>query len=98
MKRYRVAAEAKRDLKSIYAYISQDRPRAAINLSRQLRQTFSIIGKQPLIGELRPDLGPKYRGFAARGYLIVYQAHQDLIEIVRVIHGARDVGAIFPHE
>ena len=43
------------------------------------------------LGPARPDIAPDLRYFPVRRYLILYRQITDGIEIVRVVHGARDV-------
>ena len=43
------------------------------------------------IGRMRDDLQPDLRSFAAGSYLIFYRPIDDGIEVVRVLHGARDI-------
>jgi toxin ParE1/3/4 len=47
------------------------------------------------MGRERKDLAPGLRSFPVTKYLIFYYCTEDIIEIVRVIHGARDIEAFF---
>jgi putative addiction module CopG family antidote len=60
----------------------------------RLLKTLRILAKNPQIGHHRPDLTDKPLRFWPEGsYLIVYDPAPRPIEIVRVIHGARDVAS-----
>jgi toxin ParE1/3/4 len=49
------------------------------------------VGRNPNIGRARPELRPDLRSFPYGGYLILYRAVADGVEIVRVVHAARNL-------
>ena len=51
--------------------------------------------RKPGIGRARPELRPDLRSFAVGRYVIFYRATREGIEVVRVIHGMRDIDRIF---
>ena len=88
---------AKRDLISIHKYIAEDN-KSRINADRYMRRMddhFELIATQPGMGKQRDDLLPGLRAHPLGRYQILYRLHSEGIEIVRVIHGARDLEAIF---
>jgi plasmid stabilization system protein ParE len=62
--------------------------------------TFGAIARMPGIGELRASLNPRLEGLRVRridgfeSLLVFYRPSDDGIEIVRVLHGARDIPKI----
>lgn len=84
-------AQAENDLIDIWLYIAPDDVRAADRLLDDLEETFVLLGDQPSLGPARPDIAPGLRYFPVRRYLILYREITDGIEIVRVVHGARDI-------
>ncbi len=78
------------DLDEIAGYIAQDNPTAAVRFVQKLRSRFASLCKHPLIGEDCSLLRPRLRRLTAFGYLIFFRADDSQLEIVRVIHGARD--------
>ena len=53
-----------------------------------------MLAGQPRIGELRDELRPGMRSFSVGNYVIYYRPVETMaisIEIVRVLHGGRDV-------
>ena len=48
-----------------------------------------------MIGQSRPELLHDLRSFAAGSYIIFYSPTDDGIYVLRVIHGARDIGTLF---
>lgn len=84
-------AQAEEDLIEIWIYIAQDNPRAADRVLDDIEQRFHALAYNPLMGRLRPDIAPELRYFVVGSYLILYRTVEDGIQIVRVIHGARDL-------
>lgn len=48
----------------------------------------------PLGGRARDDLAPGLRSVVVRPWVVFYRTTEDRVEIVRVLHGRRDVGSI----
>jgi len=47
------------------------------------------------MGRSRFDLSPELRGFPVGSHLIFYRPAVDGIEVIRVLHGARDIPKLF---
>lgn len=93
MNRFRFSPEAQRDLEEIWEYIASDNPVAADGLLDDIADSCELIGEQPLLGVEREDVAPGLRFLPVGNYLIFYIPLTTGVEIVRVIHGARDYGA-----
>lgn len=94
MPRYRISPAAREDLRQIRDYISRDNPDAAHRLLDQLADRFLMLVRQPLIGSPRDDLIRGLRDFTFGNYVIFYrppESPQAVVEIVRILHCARDV-------
>ena len=89
--RLHVTQSAKRDLKSIWAYIAADSRTAADRVHAQLTLQFESILRNPQIGKVRPDIADDVRGVPVGRYLILYIQFHGAIYIMRVLHGARDI-------
>ena len=89
------SVDAQQDLTQIHDYIAQDSPDAALRLVVSLEQHCRTIAENPMIGQSRPELLRELRSFAAGSYVIFYRPTDDGIYILRVIHGARDIGTLF---
>jgi len=87
--------QAKRDLLSIWAYIAEDNLNAADRLLDNIDDTCKLLGENPQLGQARPDISAKMRYFPVKNYLILYQEQPLGIEIIRVLHGSRDLQDIF---
>ncbi len=85
---------ARLDLFSIWFYIAEDNPTAADKLLEDIDEKCKLLAKNPKIGKSRPDIAPSMRYFPIKNYLVLYQEQSCGIEIVRVIHGARDMNEI----
>jgi toxin ParE1/3/4 len=82
---------AKIDLYEIWSYIEKDNPRAADALIDELTRKFELLAKHNGLGTPRPKIDANLRVFPVRRYLIVFRRITDGIEIVRVVHSARDL-------
>ena len=91
----RVAAAAAEDLKEIWAYVAEHNPEAADSLVKEITRRFAILRDPPHMGREQDRLLVNLRSFAVRNYLIFYQPFDGGIEILRVLHGLRDIGSIF---
>ena len=60
-----------------------------------LYATFTMLGKNPEIGQARDDLIPRMRIFSVRNYVICFRTVSDAVEISRVVHGARQLELLF---
>ena len=97
MSRFRLSEQAKTDLNEIWDYIgiANDNPAAAYRQLETLYEKFTILATQPFMGHAREDLRTNLRSFAAGSYIIFYVPIQEGIEVERIIHGSRDINALF---
>jgi plasmid stabilization system protein ParE len=47
------------------------------------------------LGRQRPELGGELRSFAFKGYVIFFRSTAGRFEVINVIEGHRDIGALF---
>ncbi len=88
-------SEARRDLEEIYRHIADANPRAAEALIRSIHTKAELLAELPHIGRSVHHLEPNLRRFPVGNYLIFYRHVDPRIEIVRVLHGARDIESLF---
>ncbi|MFI5013564.1 MAG: type II toxin-antitoxin system RelE/ParE family toxin [Hyphomicrobiales bacterium] len=86
-----VTAEAEADLESIGDHIAQRNPGRAVSFIRELRDVCGSI----LAAPNGYPLVRKYEGSGIRrrphgNYLIFYRATDAAVEIIAILHGARD--------
>lgn len=95
MPKPRIIPRARLDLIEIWNYIADDSPANADALIDELRKVFQMLARQPNLGRRRSELPPDILSFPFGRYVVFYRVHQKNIEIVRVLHGARDLESIF---
>lgn len=80
---------------NIWTFIAQDSSEAADRVEAQIFDTFESLARFPLRGRARPELTklpvrfwtvPKYRN-----YIVVYRPDTKPLQVVRVLHGRRDL-------
>ena len=95
MKRFFYTPDAAQDLADIGGHIARSSPSAAKKVIKEIRAAVRKLASQPGLGHLRPDLTPlQLRFWSVYSYLIIYDCERKPIEIIRVLHGARDVAEI----
>jgi toxin ParE1/3/4 len=87
------ASEA--DLELIHDYIAAENPAAAAALVTRLEDLAARLADARGMGRARPELLPDLRSFPFGNYLLFYRRSDNGIEVVRVLHGARDIPALF---
>jgi toxin ParE1/3/4 len=94
MARYTKRPKAEADLLEIWLHIAQDSPRAADRLLDRIEAQCRLLADNPRVGRGRPEIAPDARAWIVGRYLILYRVQDDGIEVVGVVHGAREVGQI----
>lgn len=87
--------EAELDLIEIAAYIEADNPAAADRLLDTFEEKFELLSEFPGLGQARDDLARSLRSFPVGSYVIFYLPLEDGIEVIRVLHGARNIRQLF---
>ena len=91
-------SRAELDLLNIWEFIADDSLEAADRLIRNIHSRCQTLSESPLSGHKREDLAPNLRSCALGNYVIFYRPAADGIEVIRVLHGARDIPTIFAQE
>jgi toxin ParE1/3/4 len=86
---------AQADIDEIAAYVSRDSLEAALRLIDTFGEKFELLSDFPGAGPAREELGPGLRSFPVGNYVIFYRKLSDGIELVRVLHGARNLRKLF---
>ncbi len=89
---------AKRDLQSIWRYIAPDAPSAADTVLRNIAVKLNRLAQNPNLGRPRPELQPGLRSVPCGAYILFYRPRPGGIELIHVLHGARDIAATFESE
>lgn len=86
---------AETDLIDIWMYIALDNPHAADRLLDAIGDRIGQLKGHPLSGAARPNIAPDARLLPVGNYVVLHRILSDTVEIVRVVHGARDASALF---
>ena len=86
------------DVLEIWNYIAEDSIEQADRWVDRLDEKLGLIAGQPLMGRARNELAVDIRSFPFGRYVVFYVPIEDGIDVVRVLHSARDVDAIFADE
>ena len=88
---------AQNDLDEIWLHIAQDSVDSADRVMDLLEETCRTLSHHPEIGRTREDLALGLRSFPASSWIIFYipLPFRQGIEVVRVLHGRRDIGSEF---
>ena len=96
--------QADRDITNQFDYIAKDNLEAAIRFYEAAFRTFDVLLTNPHIGPARDFKDPQLtdvRIWLVKGfdkYLIFYRATDERVEILRVLHAARDIDNILSAE
>jgi toxin ParE1/3/4 len=83
------------DIAEIWDYIAADSIASADAWVDRLDEKLKLLATQPLMGRSRSELATDLRGMPFGRYVIFYLPLPDGIDVVRVLHSARDVDAVF---
>jgi toxin ParE1/3/4 len=87
--------KAAADLEDIWFYIATDNVEAAERVIRQIYEAEDRLAAFPESGRTRPELGSDIKSWAVGSYIIFYRIGPSAVEILRILHGARDLGEVF---
>lgn len=99
-RRFILAPGAVRDLAQIWRYIKKKSSReTADRVESVIRAKFVYLADLPHAGHWRRDLtDAPVRFFSVYSYLIVYRPETTPLQIVAILHGARNVEAILSEQ
>jgi toxin ParE1/3/4 len=95
--------QAQEDTDEIWHYIAQDNPTAAEAFLDAIEEVSKHLSVFPATGGLRYFYHTELHGLRIlplpkfEKYLLFYRIHEDeqVVEIVRIVHGARDLPSLF---
>lgn len=95
----RRSERAEDDLLDIWRYIARSDVAAADRMLDRLDAAMTRLGDSPKTGPARPDLAPGLRYFPVGRYVLLYREIPGGVEVVRCVHGARDLfGLALPED
>ena len=95
MSQFIISQSASRDLSSIVDYFVIENIEAGERLLQTFNQKCQQLVNFPNMGREYNNLRPGLRGIPLNGHIILYQAINDDIEIVRVVNGRRNLKVLF---
>ena len=87
--------ESQADYNEIWDYIAQRDITSADRLVDSFDVALATLATAPKVGRTVEFLGKDLRSFPIGNYLLFYRALPDGIELIRVLHGARDITTEF---
>jgi toxin ParE1/3/4 len=85
-----------RDLEHSADYIAKDSPSYAAAFVGRVREHAHSLDEFALRGRIVPELGEsKVREILIGNYRLIFEIHEETIFILSLIHGARDLAALW---
>jgi len=86
-----ITQTAKADLQEIGDFIRQDSPKRAISFVEELLDSCAALANMPLAFPLVPRYEEyNIRRKAYQNYLIFYRINNEIVEVIHILHGARN--------
>lgn len=98
MRRAIFLASVRADLVDIQTYIARESGSRSVarTFTAQLRDHCHHLASLPgLIGRARPELGLDIRSSAFKSYVVFFRYRDDLLEVVNILEGHRDIDGHF---
>jgi toxin ParE1/3/4 len=90
------SSDAEEDLFQIWAYLVRQAARASADrVVRDIELSCRRLESWPHSGRDRGDILPGMRSISSGPYVIFHLVGADSVEVVRVLHGRRDIEAVF---
>jgi toxin ParE1/3/4 len=85
-----------RDLERVAEYIAEDSPGYAAAIIRRIRDRARSLEELTERGRVVPELDdPTVRELVVGSYRLIYEADEESVYILALIHGARDLAALW---
>ena len=85
---------AEDDLTDIWLTIAVENPRTADRFLEKIGFRIQQLASFPESGPRRPEIAADARSLTVGNYLVLYRYHPERVEILRVVHGARDTSTL----
>ena len=95
MSRLVLSPRARADLDDLWLHVALDNPAAADRLIDRIVSRCQALIDHPELGPSRPEIAPEARVLIVGDYLALYHIKDSKVEIVRVVHGARQLRDLF---
>jgi toxin ParE1/3/4 len=98
MAEVRRSAQAEIDLETILEDLQQNNPAAAERYATAFYDKGQMLAQFPEIGRSRPEIAPNLRSTLVHPYVVFYRLEGDVVQIIRILHGKRDLRRIMQEE
>ena len=78
-----------------YIAVNDRRPETAAKIVTELKDKAQHYADNPATGQRHPDMPDGWLHFIHKRWIVVYQAHNEGILVLRVIDGSRDFNRLF---
>ena len=95
MKEFRLSALAEADLTDIWDYVAGYDEQVADAQIERLVKRFGMLATFQGAGRDRNELSKGLKSFPVDRYVIFYRVIAEGIEVIRVLHGSRDIEKLF---
>jgi toxin ParE1/3/4 len=90
-----LSAQALADIAEIRSYLRREAgPAVSTRVLARIRKTLASIERSPTSGAPRPEFGESARLHVSGAYVIYVQVRADRVDVLRILHAARDRGSI----
>ncbi len=86
---------AELDLLDIWEFIAENSPDRADEFLDRLVGKLQTLALHPGMGKRREELLAGLRSFPMGNYVVFYREIDDGIDVIRILHGSRDIEEIF---
>jgi toxin ParE1/3/4 len=98
MAEVRRTPQAETDLEAILEDLQWKNSAAAERYATAFYNKGRALAQFPEIGRNRPEIAPNLRSTLVYPYVIFYRVEGDVVQIVRILHGKRDLHRIMNQE
>lgn len=76
-------------------YIENDRPGRGMTFAEEIEAACKLWSGMPLAGRVRDEISEGLRSFPVGQYIVFYRPIDNGISIIRILHGMRDLKALW---
>lgn len=98
MAEVRRSAQAEADLETIIAELNAKAPALAERFADEFERKGQTLGRFPETGRSRTEIAPGLRSTLVKPYVLFYRIEGDVVQILRILHGRRDLHRILTEE
>jgi toxin ParE1/3/4 len=95
MREYVISPPAIQDLEGAIDYFAQTNVETGEQFLQQFTAWCQKLRQFPMIGKRYDGLSVGLRGVLIGEYILFYQVSEDVVEIIRVVYGKRDLVSLF---